>query len=297
MTFQRLPQVPPMELPEELKETFALLEAQGWNPRLCDTPVPYFDAGIPCGSPRDVYEATPDGYILVPRSLVGNDATVIARVTGDSMRDAGIEHDDQLHILLDAPVHDGDVVVACIDGECTVKSYYKDADGTVWLVPRNDDYHPIRITEDMNAHIVGKVISHRKPAPRTSFSYMQRAVERTLAERAEAAATVIHTTDEVRNMLLEACVGTMTVSADWIAVYRILVDKCGAPTSFKAFAEYVNDLALDELPPCTADSLRKADPVYLRPLFEWTPEVAPKVRISILDKRLSMARALRKMLA
>ena len=297
MTFQRLPQVPPMELPEELRETFDLLSDQGYNPQFCDTPVPYFDAGIPCGSPREVYEATPDGYILVPRSLVGNDATVIARVTGDSMKDAGIEHDDQLHILLDAPVYDGEVVVACIDGECTVKSYYKDADGTVWLVPRNDDYRPIRITEDMNAHIVGKVISHRKPAPRTSFSYMQRAVERTRAERAEAEATVTHTTDEVRNMLLEACVGTMTVSADWIAVYRILVDKCGAPTSFKAFAEYVNDLALDELPPCTADSLRKADPVYLRPLFEWTPEVAPKVRISILDKRLSIARALRKMLA
>ena len=294
MTYQRLPQVPPMELPENLKETFALLEAQGLNPQFCDTPVPYFDAGIPCGSPREVYDATPDGYILVPRSLVGNDATVIARVTGDSMKDAGIEHDDQLHILLDAPVHDGDVVVACIDGECTVKSYYKDADGTVWLVPRNDDYRPIRITEDMNAHIVGKVISHRKPAPRTSFSYMQRAVERTRAERAEAAAAA---TPNVSAMLREACVGTMTVSADWIAVYRILVDKCGAPTSFKAFAEYINAMELSELPPCTPDSLRKADPVYLRPLFEWTPEVAPKVRISILDKRLSMARALRKMLA
>lgn len=75
-----------MELPENLKETFALLEAQGLNPEFCDTPVPYFDAGIPCGSPREVYEATPDGYILVPRSLVGNDATVIARVTGDSMK-------------------------------------------------------------------------------------------------------------------------------------------------------------------------------------------------------------------
>ena len=61
MTYQRLPQVPPMELPENLKETFALLEAQGFHPEFCDTPVPYFDAGIPCGTPRDVYEATPDG--------------------------------------------------------------------------------------------------------------------------------------------------------------------------------------------------------------------------------------------
>ena len=297
MTFQRLPQVPQMELPEDLKESFALLEAQGWKPQYCDTPVPYFDTGIPCGSPRDVYEAAPDGYILVPRSLVGNDATVIARVVGDSMKDAGIEEDDLVHVLLDAPVHDGDVVVACIDGECTVKSYYKDSDGTVWLVPRNDNYAAIRITEDMNAHIVGKVISHRKPAPRTSFSVMQRAVERTRVKRGETAATLPPTADKVRTMLLEACVETMTVSADWIAVYRILVDKCGAPSSFKAFAEYVNALGLAELPPCTADSLRKADAVYLRPVYEWTPEMAPKVRISSLDKRASMARALRKMLA
>ena len=297
MTYQRLPQVPPMELPENLKETFALLEAQGFHPELCDTPVPYFDTGIPCGSPRDVYESSPDGYILVPRSLVGNDATVIARVTGDSMRDAGIEADDLIHVLLDAPVHDGDVVVACIDGECTVKAYYKDSDGTVWLVPSNEKYNAIRITEDMNAHIVGKVISHRKPAPRTSFREMERAVERTRAKRAEAAAAAPPATPHVSAMLREACVGTMTVSADWIAVYRLLVDKCGAPSSFKAFADYINAMELFELPPCTPDSLRKADPVYLRPLFEWTPERAPKVRISILDKRLSMARALRKMLA
>jgi SOS-response transcriptional repressor LexA len=82
------------------------------------------------------------------------------------MCDAGIEEGDQVHVLLDTPVYDGDIVVACIDGECTVKAYLKDKDGTVWLVPCNKAYRPIRITEEMNAHIVGKVISHRKPAPR-----------------------------------------------------------------------------------------------------------------------------------
>ena len=59
MTYQRLPQVPPMELPEELKETFALLEAQGLNPQFCDTPVPYFDAGIPCGSLSNNHTTSP----------------------------------------------------------------------------------------------------------------------------------------------------------------------------------------------------------------------------------------------
>ena len=286
MTFQRLPQVPPMELPESLKETFALLEAQGFNPEFCDTPVPYFDAGIPCGSPREVYEAAPDGYILVPRSLVGNDATVIARVTGDSMRDAGIEEGDLVHVLLDAPVYDGDIVVACIDGGCTVKAYLKGQDGTVWLVPRNEAYRPIRITEDMNAHIVGKVISHRKPAPRTSFSEMQRIVNRAMAQTAPSKE---YGDEDICRMLREAIGEEMVAASDWVAVYRILVDKCGAPSTHTSFARWVNALKPSEYPPCTRDHIRRADDIYSRPLYEWercdlqTPAL---VRRTAIAKRL-----------
>lgn len=290
MTFQRLPQVPPIELPEELKETFAQLEAQGWNPQLCDTPVPYFDAGIPCGSPREVYEATPDGYILVPRSLVGNDATVIARVTGDSMRDAGIEANDEIHVLLDAPIHDGDVVVACIDGECTVKAYYKDRDGSVWLVPRNKDYHPIHITEDMNAHIVGRVISHRKPAPRASFREMQSIINEEIARMEERRT---FTDEEIRDMLHEAYGGEMLMATDWIAVYRLLVDRCDAPRSHTAFARWVNALKPDGFPECTRDHVRRDGDVYCRPLYEWS-ELSPQT--DTLKRRLAIAKRLRKLL-
>ncbi len=275
-----------MELPEELKETFAQLEAQGWNPQLCDTPVPYFDAGIPCGTPRDVYEATPDGYILVPRSLVGNDATVIARVTGDSMKDAGIEENDHIHVLLDAPVHDGDIVVACIDGECTVKAYYKDRDGAVWLVPRNKDYHPICITEGMNAHIVGKVISHRKPAPRASFREMQSIVNAEIARMGEAKT---YSDEEIRDMLRKAFDGEMRVATDWIAVYRILVSCCGAPASHTSFARWVNALKPDEFPECTRDHVRRDGDIYCRPIYEWEqcePQTEALVRRTRIAKRL-----------
>ena len=291
MTFQRLPQVPPMELPEDLKEMFAQMEAQGWNPQFCDTPVPYFNAGIPCGNPRDVYEATPDGYILVPRSLVGNDATVIARVTGDSMKDAGIEHDDLLHILLDAPVHDGDVVVACIDGECTVKSYYKDADGAVWLVPRNDRYMPLRITEDMNAHIVGRVISHRKPAPRASFSEMQRIVNSAIAH---SVAPRTYSPDDIGAILRQAIGNTMEAASDWVAVYRLLVERCGAPSTHTSFARWVNALKPDEYPSCTRDHLRKADGIYFRPLYEWDTH---QLQTDALKRRTAIAKRLKQLLA
>ena len=290
---QRLPKVPAMNIPEELKKTFALLEEQGYNPRMCDTPVPYFDAGIPCGSPQDIYSATPDGYILVPRSLVGNDATVIARVTGDSMKDAGIEEDDQIHVLLDAPIHDGDIVVACIDGACTVKSYYKDRLGVVWLVHCNRKYDPIPITEEMNAYIVGRVISHRKPAPRASFSEMQRVVSEYQAmiyapkERTEK--------DIVAALRQVFDAGSMNAS-DWIAAYRVLVDKCDAPKSYVDFAAYINALGIDELPQCSSELLRKADSCYSRPLALWKSKADASSRRSLIVKRLAIAEELNKLL-
>ena len=284
-------------VPEELRELFRGLDAQGLNPEMCDTPVPYFACGIPCGSPRAVYENAPDGYDKVPRSLVGNDALVVARITGNSMRDAGFEEGDEIYVQLDAAVHDGDIVVACLDGECTVKGYLKDEEGQVWLVPRNRDYSPIRITEDMNARIVGRVVSHRKPAPRVShsemYSYIREQIER---EASEAIERDVDTAQCLREALACAFEGLKVTSSDWIAAYRVLVDRAGAPTSFKAFAEYVNALDIASLPLCKAELLRKADPVYLRPVREWTPDMAPSVRLSILDKRASVARKLKELL-
>jgi len=39
---------------QELKELFEVLEAQGWKPQLCDTPVPVSLSGVPCGFPSDL---------------------------------------------------------------------------------------------------------------------------------------------------------------------------------------------------------------------------------------------------
>ena len=46
----------------------------------------------------------------------------------------------------------------------------------------------------------------------------------------------------------------------------------------------------------SADSLRKADPIYQRPTYQWTAEMAPTVRISILDRRAGLAKQLRRLL-
>ena len=38
-----------LQVPEELRELFIALDKQGWNPQLCDTLVPYYANGVPCG--------------------------------------------------------------------------------------------------------------------------------------------------------------------------------------------------------------------------------------------------------
>jgi hypothetical protein len=81
-------------------------------------------------------------------------------------------------------------------------------------------------------------------------------------------------------------------SSDWIAVYRVLCDKCGAPTSFKAFADYIAALGLDELAPCKAESLRKADPLYLARPTQWMAKADASSRTTLITKRLSIAERL-----
>lgn len=281
---------------QELKELFTLLEAQGLRPMLCDTPVPYYEEAAPCGIPSEMGDTVEGEYFLLPRDLVCGGTTMIIHASGDSMIGAGIDDGDEVHVLIDAPVHDGDVVLAVVDGRSTIKSYYRDKEGYCWLVPRNKAYDSIKIAEDMDARILGRVIKHFKNTPRTPFSELTESVERTRSKEKSSTGMRYAQTDEMQWMLRKVCTGQMTSSSDWIAVYRILVDKCGAPSSYRAFADYINSLGLSELPACSADSLRKADPIYQRPTYQWTAEMAPTVRISILDRRAGLAKQLRRLL-
>lgn len=280
---------------QEIQEIFALLDAQGLHPRLCDTPVPYYDNGVPCGNPNDIGSSYPDDYYMLPHDLVGRNSIIIIHAVGDSMVDAGIEDGDEVHVQLDAPIRDGDQVVVCINGESTLKSYYRDDEGHPWLVPCNEKYDPIEITEDMDVRLLGKVVRCVKSTMSTPFRYMQQSVRRLKVKRAESGQYVMktYTEDDLRRVLREVFGEAMVAAADWVAVYRILVDKCGAPVSHTAFAEWINALDLGEYPPCSRDHLRKADPIYFRPLFEWTTD---NINSASHDRRVALAKRLKQLL-
>ena len=266
------------------------------RPRLCDTPVPYYDNGVPCGKPQDIGSSYPDDYYMLPHDLVGRDSIVIIRAEGDSMTDAGIEDGDEVHVLLGATARDGDQVVVCINGESTLKSYYRDDEGHPWLVPCNEKYDPREITEDMDVRILGKVVKCVKSAMSTPFRYMQQSVRRLKMKNAagDSYKPKSYTDEQIREMLREAIGKTMTAAVDWVAVYRLLVNHCGAPSSAAAFAEWVNALKPEEYKPCKRDHIRKGEKIYFRPLNEWKfYSNASKGH----DRRIAIATRLRELLA
>ena len=100
----------------------------------------------------------------LPKELVGDGALFRLRVRGDSMINAAIADGDIVVVRQQQHAENGDIVVAMIDGETTVKTLQR-VDGQAWLIPHNPAYAPIpwpNPCEDAtteNAAILGKVVA------------------------------------------------------------------------------------------------------------------------------------------
>ena len=88
-----------LQVPEELRELFIALDKQGLNPQMCDTLVPHYANGVPCGMPNEVGDICHDEYDLMPHDMVVLNKTFSLDAYGDSMIGAGIEHGDRLEVL------------------------------------------------------------------------------------------------------------------------------------------------------------------------------------------------------
>ena len=75
---------------KELKEVFEILEKAGWQPQLCDTPIPVYES-VHAGNPIDPGQIPAD-MTLVPKALFSLSSEMMVRVSGNSMIDAGIEN-------------------------------------------------------------------------------------------------------------------------------------------------------------------------------------------------------------
>ena len=118
--------------------------------------LPYADEGVRAGFPSPAQDYMSENIDL-NRELVRHPATTFyGRVKGNSMIDAGIEEGDLLVIDKSLEPQDGDMVVAFIDGDFTIK-YVRQEKDCLWLVPANADYQPIRVTEENDFMVWGVV--------------------------------------------------------------------------------------------------------------------------------------------
>ncbi|TAH63727.1 MAG: transcriptional repressor LexA [Anaerolineaceae bacterium] len=95
-----------------------------------------------------------DSYFPIPSEFMPNSETFMLRVKGDSMINAGIYNQDKILVQKQAHAKNGDYVVALLDEEVTVKTFYKE-NGYIRLQPENDSMEPI-IVDDLQ--ILGIVI-------------------------------------------------------------------------------------------------------------------------------------------
>ena len=105
-------------------------------------------AGTPILASQNVEDT-----ITFPMHLIRSNNSFMLRVKGDSMINAGIFDGDLLIVTPQKVANNGDIVVAVIGEEATVKTFYREK-GRIRLQPENDSMEPIYVTE---VELAGKV--------------------------------------------------------------------------------------------------------------------------------------------
>jgi repressor LexA len=93
-------------------------------------------------------------YVQIPEIAGGEEGEYLLRVRGDSMKNVGILPDDVVVVRKQDTADDGDIVVALVGEEATVKRFFKEADH-VRLQPENETLEPIRSRE---VRVLGRVV-------------------------------------------------------------------------------------------------------------------------------------------
>ena len=108
---------------------------------------------VAAGAPVLAEENIED-YIDVPVIAGGDAGEYVLRVHGDSMKDAGILEGDFVVVRPQDTAEDGQIIVALVGEEATVKRFFKESDH-IRLQPENDALEPIRVRD---VQILGRVV-------------------------------------------------------------------------------------------------------------------------------------------
>lgn len=112
-------------------------------------------AGFPSPAEEHIEKRLDPSEFLIDQK----DATFFVTIQGFSMIDIGLLPGDKAVIDRSKLASVGDIVLAVLDGEFTIKTFARKKDGALRLLPANSSgaYSPIEITEDMSFEIWGVV--------------------------------------------------------------------------------------------------------------------------------------------
>lgn len=111
---------------------------------------------VRAGSPEPPVEDIEE-YRSIDRSIARNGAAFFLRVKGNSMINAGVIEGDLALIRPQQTAANRDMVVALVDGEATLKWFFKEQDH-IRLQPDNPTMPPIIVSPDQQMEIIGKVV-------------------------------------------------------------------------------------------------------------------------------------------
>ena len=108
---------------------------------------------ITAGAPILAVENITDNF-LIPIDFVGNSESFMLTVSGESMIEAGILDGDYILVKRQNVARNGEIVVAMIDDEATVKTFYME-NGHIRLQPENSSMDPIIVPD---CQVLGRVV-------------------------------------------------------------------------------------------------------------------------------------------
>ena len=112
---------------------------------------------VPAGLPIDAIENI-EGELALDASFLPKGNSFSLKVMGDSMKNAGILNGDIVIVQKQNTSNQGEIIVAIIGDEATVKRYFKE-DTHIKLQPENDSFEPIIIDNNSpEFRIAGKVV-------------------------------------------------------------------------------------------------------------------------------------------
>lgn len=119
---------------------------------------PLFLSRVTAGFPSPAEDYVEGSLDLNEHLIQHKEATFFVRVRGDSMAGACIRNGDLLVVDRAREASDGDIVIAVVDGELTVKRLYRRG-GHLRLLPENPCYHPIEFKDGQELVVWGVVTS------------------------------------------------------------------------------------------------------------------------------------------